>query len=77
MTDATVEYVPNPDPAGWDGQPQTFGAYKTVFPDGYVVMLPHVAVRGTVGAIPLDVDDPEVRAHLLERSSELHRLATR
>jgi hypothetical protein len=48
-----------------------FGVYVVEFIRGFTALIPHSGMRGTVGASPLPLDNPTVRAHLIQAAEEL------
>lgn len=69
---AIVDYVKPPNGSfevgEWDGETiYCFGAYKVRLGD-FTYLISHTGSRGTIGAEPLPLDDPEVRAHLIEEA---------
>lgn len=69
---ATVEYVANPQQSErWEHGQHVFGAYKVRFEDGFTVMIPHVGWPNTISADPLDVEDDEHRAVIVEHADRV------
>ena len=62
----------------YDGAPSEgyglLGGYRVRYDDGFNVLLPHDGYVGTVGAEPLDPDDDDHRAVIVE-SAERIRMA--
>lgn len=79
-----LEYVPYDPPKDlgyerWgmhgEGRRLLCGYYRVTYGDGFNVVMPHSAHKGTIGRTPLDVEDPQIYEMLID-SADRTRMAT-
>ena len=69
---ATIEYRPHE--RRWQPGPDdllVFGTYRVVYPDGFVVLMAHTGYANTVGEFPMDIEDDEDRARLMDEADRV------